>query len=359
MSKKTRHIPAVDDDDWKAFNNIRNKYKETWQDVFKRFHNYMDLTEHFFKLPKKVDNISKVSAVTVQYYLPWWLENMYRNFIKEHVKDLHDISELKDIVGDRKRGVVIGAGPSLWKYDHPKMLAESDFYKEHRGTILSTSHSLKACLDAGVVPDYITIIDCEDVMLEHFDYDIVDEYSSEITGIFALHTHPDVLERWKGKKVFVMTSIPDVTIPNVQAVVSGLFPGFTEFDAGAHVGAFTWNIAQYIGCSEIALIGLDCSFLPDTPIEETPYYKAYRPAYETVQDMTDECYFFHTHSFFGNNCYTDDSHKSFATTTVIMARIGKDQRGIKTINCTGGGFIDEPDAIENMWFEDWLKSFED
>jgi hypothetical protein len=124
MSKKTRHIPSVDEDDWNAFNEIRNKYEETWRDVFKRFHNYMDLTEHFFKLPKKVDNISKVSAVTVQYYLPWWLENMYRNFIKEHVKDLHDISELKDIVGDRTRGVVIGAGPSLWKYDHLKSIAK-------------------------------------------------------------------------------------------------------------------------------------------------------------------------------------------------------------------------------------------
>jgi hypothetical protein len=103
MSKKTRHIPSVDDADWDAFNEIRNEYKETWSDVFKRFHNYQDLTEHFFKLPKEVDNISKVSAVTVQYYLPWWLENMYRNFIKEHVKDLHDIKELANSFEERTR----------------------------------------------------------------------------------------------------------------------------------------------------------------------------------------------------------------------------------------------------------------
>lgn len=359
MSKKTRHIPSVDDADWDAFNEIRNEYKETWSDVFKRFHNYQDLTEHFFKLPKEVDNISKVSAVTVQYYLPWWLENMYRNFIKEHVKDLHDIKELANSVEDRTRGVVIGAGPSLWEYGHLEMLAESDFYKNKRGTILCTSHSLEACLTAGVVPDYMTVIDCEDVMIEHVDHDIIDEHCSEITGIFALHTHPDVLERWNGKKVFIMTSVPDVIIPNVQGVISGLFPGFSEFDAGAHVGAFTWNIAQYMGCKEIALIGLDCSFLPDTPVEETPYYEAYRPSYKTVQEMIDACYHFHTHSFFGNNCYTDDAHRSFAKTTVNMARIGKDQRGVKTINCTGGGFIDEPDVVENMHFTDWLKQFED
>jgi len=359
MSTKTRHIPAIPDDDWNAFNEIRNKYKETWQEVFERFHNYQALTEHFFTLPKEVDNFSRVNAVTVQYYLPWWLENMYRNFIKEHVKDLRDIRELADTVGDRTYGVVIGAGPSLWKYNHPKMLAESDFYKNKRGTILCTSHSLEACLNAGVVPDYMTVIDCEDVMIEHFDHDIVDEYSSEITGIFALHTHPDVLERWHGKKVFVMTGIADVIVPNVQGVISGLFPRFTEFDAGAHVGAFTWNVAQYMGCNQIALIGLDCGFMPDLPIEETPYYNAYRPSHETEQEMIDECYYFHTHSFFGNNSYTDDVHKSFAKTMVAMAKMGKDQRGIKTINCTGGGVIDEPDVIENMHFADWLKSFED
>jgi hypothetical protein len=151
----------------------------------------------------------------------------------------------------------------------------------------------------------------------------------------------------------------NVTIPNVQAVISGLFPGFTEFDAGAHVGAFTWNMAQYMGCNQIALIGLDCSFLPDTPVEKTPYYDAYRPSYDTEQEMMDACYYFHTHSFFGNNSYTDDVHKSFAKMMVIIAKIGEKQRGIKTINCTGGGFIDEPDIIENMHFADWLKQFED
>lgn len=357
-SKKTRHIPAINDEHWNAFNVVRKKYNETWGDTFERFYNYMELTEHFFTLPKEVDRGAKTNAVTVMYYLPMWLENMYINFIKAHVSDIRDIKELRGIAKKGTAALVVGAGPSLWKYDHAKMLAESDFYNDHKGAIFVVSRSLKACLDAGVVPDYVTVVDAEDVMVEHFDYDIVDEHSDEIVGIFSAHTHPDVLERWHGEKIFCLSSIPDVTIPNVQGVISGLFPNLTEFNTGAHVGAFSWNMAVFMGYNPVAMIGLDCGFMPDLPIEETPYYNAYRPSHPTLQDMIDKCYHFHTHSFFKNNCYTDDAHYGFMETCVALAKLAKKQLGVTTFNCTGGGVIDDP-AIENMHFADWLKSFED
>lgn len=359
MHTKRRHIPAIKEDHWKAFNTIRQKHEATWQEVFERFYNYQDLTEHFFKLPKEVDRTAKMNAVTVQYYLPMWLENMYRNFIKEYVKDIRDIKEVESIVAKGTPGLVIASGPSLFKYKHTDLLAKSKFYTEKQGIIIATSHSLIPCLESGVVPDYVTITDAEDVMLEHIDHPIVDEYSSDIMGIFSTHIHPDVLDRWNGDRIFVLTSIPDMTIPNVQGVISGLFPNLTEFNAGAHVGAFSWNIAHFMGCDPIAMIGLDCAFDIATPIEQTPYYSAYRPSYKTEQEMIDECYHFHTHSFFGNNCYTDDIHYGFMEISVALAKLANEHTGVKTINCTGGGFIDEPDIIENMHFADWLKQFED
>jgi len=354
--KKTRHIPAVTADHWDVFNEMRINHNLTWDDVFKQFHNYLAFTEHLFSLPQEVDRHAQVNAATIQYYITLWLKHAYQNFLEEHIKDIPDIKSLQNNV-ENKPALVIGAGPSLEKYNHLDILAESDFYKKKQGTIMCCSHSLIPCLEAGIIPDYMTLTDAEDVMLAHIDADIVDQYSDQITGIFVVYTHPSVLERWKGKKIFMLPCIPDVTIPNVQAVISSLFPNMTEFNACAHVGAFTWNLAVFMGHKSIAMVGLDCGFLPDFPVKDTPYYNVYIKSHSSEKEMVDKCYHFHTHSFFGNNSYSDDIHYGFAEACVQIARIAKEHNGVDTFNCTGGGFIDTPDVIENMHLEDWLSKF--
>lgn len=47
------------------------------------------------------------------------------------------------------KGIVIGAGPSLFKYKHLELLAGSDF----KGHLLITDRILKPCLEAGITPD--------------------------------------------------------------------------------------------------------------------------------------------------------------------------------------------------------------
>ena len=353
--KKRRELPPIRDDVWNNINGIRKEFKITWGDLFERFYNYQDWFAHLLRLPKEPSKGDRLNVTTTHFYMSLWLENVYKNFIKEHIKDLPDVRSIIGIAKDRP-AILIGAGPSLKENNYLELLANSDF--KQKGKIIAVSHILDDCLNAGVIPDYITLVDPEPMMIDHINTDIVDKYASEITGIFPITIHPDVLQRWKGKKLFFLAGIPETTIPNVQAVMSGLFPKITELSGCSNAGTFSFLMGWQMGCNPIAMIGMDMSFMPDTPIEETPYYKAFRPAYKTEKEMIAECYRFHTHSFFQNNCYTDDIYYQFALGITDLAKQTKEANGATLINCTGRGIIDEPDIIENMWFEDFLKKNE-
>lgn len=352
---KPRHLPEIPDEHWDAFNEIRKAHNATWAETFRRFNNYQDWLDHLFNLPEESTDTAKLNAATVTYLLPKWLQNMQQNFLGD-VK-IPDINEIEGIVAAGTPGLVIGAGPSLLDNNHLDILQESTFYQEHKGLIISTAHSLMWCLEAGVVPDYITMIDADEKMIEFIDHDIVDEFSDSIVGIFSMETHPSVLKRWKGKKYSFLSIVPHVTVPNVQTVLAHLFPEMTEIDCMSNCGSFSWNIARFIGCNPIALIGLDFSFKPDFPIKKTPYYHAYLPSYKDEKEMIDKCYKFHTHSFFNNNCYTDFVHNDFCKCAVDVFKLYKEEMSIITQNCTEGGMIDDPE-IESLHFKDWLARWE-
>lgn len=354
--EKRRQLPEISQKAWDGVNELRKKRGITWNEFFNRINNYQDWTEHLLRLPQNPSLGDKLNAVTVAMYMPLWLSNIYNSFLKEPFKEIHDVKEIFG-TAKAKPGIIVSAGPSLYKYKHLELLAQSDFYKNKVGPILTTSHTVKDCLECGIIPDYMILLDPEPVMILHIDHKIIDKYADKITGVFSATTYPDVLKRWKGKKLFFLPSISDRTTPNVQAMFSGIFPMLQEMNALANAGSFSWSIAKFLGCNPIVLIGMDQGFLMDTPVENTPYYPAYKQPSNTREDVIKDCFYHHTHSFFKTDRYTDDIYGNFAKNIIASAKLAKEEEGISTINCTGGGFVDDPSIIENEWFEKWLKKW--
>lgn len=349
--KRRRELPAIGNNFFNGFNKIRKKHNATWEEVFERFYYYQDWVELLFTLPKKPSEIDQVNATTVTHLLPIWLENMYINFIKDNVI-IHNIEELiKSKHG--QPGLIIAAGPSLHDNNNLKLLHDSAFYRDKKGIIISTAHTLKDCLKYDVIPDYMVVLDESEIEADFVD---IGNKAKTITGIFVSTIHPEVLKRWQGEKYFFIGVIPDRTIPNVQKVLTWLLPCFTEFDAGSNCGTACWNIARYIGCNPIALLGLDFAFNINTPVQETPYYAAFRRSYKSDEEMLKKAYRFHTHSFFGTNCYTDSMFDEFMKTAVFLFKQTKKRKNLETINCSPG-IIDDPD-VSNMWFKDFLQKYE-
>jgi len=353
---KPRHLPEISEEHWSAFNEIRKVHNATWAETFERLYNYQDWVGHLFNLPKEPSETDMLNASTVTHLLPQWLENIHLNFIKD--AEIPDIREIENSVEPGTPGLVIGAGPSLRANKHLDILRESVFYKERKGVIISVGNNIKECLDSGIVPDYMVMIDGDPTIpTEFIDHNIVDDNSKNITAIFSMTVHPTAVNRWKGDARFFMPIIPDLTIPNAQAVLSGLFPDVMEADGMANCGSFGWNVARHVGCNPIALIGLDFSFKPETPIKDTWYYEHLRAFCPSDKECIDTMYRFHTHSFFGTNCFTDIVYGSFGVGSVAIFKAYKERDGIITQNCTEGGIIDD-EEIENMWFRDWLAKWE-
>jgi len=350
--KRRRELPEIKNEFFDSFNKIRQIHDATWNETFERFHNYQDWVEHLFDMPKKATETDKINAITVTHLLPVWLEHTYQNFIKNNV-NIHGLEELFS-ANRGASAVVIAAGPSLHDNNNLELLCDSSFYKDKKGIIVTTGHTLKDCINAGVVPNYMVLVDSDEIEADWID--IGEKYMKDIKAILAPSIHPKVLERWKGEKYFYMSHIPGRTIPNVQAVLEGLFPMFTVFDGGSNVGCISWNIARYIGCNQIALLGLDFSFKADTPLHETPYYGAFRRSYKSDEEMFKKAYRMHTHSFFKTNCFTDSMFDNFMKTSVFLFKEAKKLEGLETINCSPG-IIDDKE-VENMWFKDWLAKWE-
>jgi hypothetical protein len=355
-TKRDRHLPGIADEHWDVLNGIRKAHKETWAETFERLSNYQDWVGHLFNLPRETSEIAIINASTVMQLLPQWLENVHLNFIKD--AEIPDIREIENSVEQGTPGLVIGAGPSLRANNHLDMLRDSAFYKEHKGVIISVANNIKECLDSGIVPDYMVLIDGDPIITPEFiDHNVVDDHCKDITAIFSVTVPPAAAKRWKGDVHYFMPVIPDMTIPNAQAVISGLFPNVTEMDAMANCGSFAWNVARYVGCNPIALIGLDFAFKPETPIKDTWYWEQLRASCSSDKETIETMYRFQTHSFFGTNCFTDIVYGSFGVGSMETFKAYKKRDGIITQNCTEGGIIDDPD-IENMWFRDWLAKWE-
>ena len=98
-----------------------------------------------------------------------------------------------DIVKERS-AIIVGAGPSVKKHDHLKLLAESDY----NGSIICTDRMLLPTLKAGITPDrfakfYVITIDGAEILKKFYDDELLKKYVNKINGIFSTIVHPSTV----------------------------------------------------------------------------------------------------------------------------------------------------------------------
>lgn len=333
--RRTRADPFV------PLNPLRKKYGLSLKKFVRQLALYPDIVEQALKLPSEITANMLVDTTTLHSLIPLWLDNVRENFAT--IKDGLDIM---DIPKSDDGALVIGAGPSLYRNHHLDMLTGIGF----DGPIFATDRVLVDCLEAGVIPDYVLVLDGSEKILKYIDHNIVDEH--QLSAIMCTTTHPSVVERWGGEIYWFTNSISEDIAPNVAFFLQHLLKK-TELSTAGHVSSVGWSVAHTMGCREIALIGVDLSYPMDVPMDETPYYDRYARAFDGDVDKIQQCYTSYRHEYFGTNCYYDEVFKSYIASSLAHFESAV-ATGCRVINCTGGGAVDGP-GVDCMLFSDYLE----
>jgi hypothetical protein len=330
------------EDDCGILHLLLEEHNLTWREFIHQLATYPDIVEQALQLPPEINNSMVVDATTLHIFMPLWMSNIHDNFA-----DIKNGLDVRDIPKTKLPALIIGGGPSLYRNNHLQLLADQGF----DGVIFATDRVLKDCLDAGVVPDYVCVLDGQEGVLSFIDHQIVDDYAEQIDAIMCAMAHPAVVKRWGGKLYWYLNSISDTVAPNVSYLLHHLLKK-TEIATAGHVSSLGWSIAHTIGCREIALIGVDLSYPIDTPIEETAYYDNYAKAFGGDVEKIRECYTTYHHQCFGTDCYYDITFKSYIDCSMAHFATAL-AAGTTIINCTEGGVIEGGD-VKCMRFADFL-----
>ena len=357
IAGKKRHLPVIPDEDWNEFNNLRKRYKRSWQEVFINFKLYQPAIEQVLALPPEISKTMATGVHTATNLMPMWTKN-----IRENIPHIMKSLDVKAVCKAHHNtpAIMIGAGPSLYdnasKTDHLEVLAESDF----NGVIIATDRILIDCYEHGIHPDYVVIVDGSEAIYKLIDHDIVRENINRTTAILANHTHPHIVNEWAEhgcKLVFYTPGISNEVLPNASSII-GLITDNTELNSGGNAGSFAINIAEYMKCSPVAMIGMDLSYKIGTPISETQYYANYKEktGYTDSELWENELFKTFHHPFFDTDCIADLMYMTFAEPLRDFWIPEFGRRGTRIINCTEGGAI-YGDNIECGWFKDFLEEF--
>jgi hypothetical protein len=283
-----------------------------------------------------------VDVTTLHALMPMWMTNIHENF--HSIKTGLDVTSIPKT--DRA-AIIIGAGPSLYRNNHLQMLSDAGF----DGIIFAADRAVKDCIEVGVIPDYVCILDGSEKILPYIDHQIIDDHAGEMSAIMCVTTHPKVVNRWRGEKYWFTNSISQDFAPNVAFILHHLLKK-TELVTAGHASSLGWSVAHTMGCKEVVLIGVDLSYPADMPINETAHYDSYARAGPTPDEIR-KMYKNYHHDFFNTDCYSDPIFESYAECSMTQFASAS-ATGCKIINCTGGGAL-SGDGLECMQVADYLR----
>ncbi|MGI7750557.1 6-hydroxymethylpterin diphosphokinase MptE-like protein [Campylobacter jejuni] len=152
------------------------------------------------------------------------------------------------ILSERKNkfdnAIVVSAGPSL-----AKQLSLLKAYQD-KAVVFCADGALSMLEKEGVVPDYVTNLDCRDLAMKFFQ-----NKGKLKQSIIALEcaTHPNVVRSLKAENCMIV-------LRNKALYQRFNLNDFGYIDTGTHVSHFSYTLALALGFKNIIMIGQDLAF---------------------------------------------------------------------------------------------------
>lgn len=262
--------------------------------------------------------------------------------------------------------IVISAGPSL----HRRPVASSILASTYKGVIVAADGALGYCLRNGLVPHFVVTVDPHPTRIvrwfgdpalerrEHDDYfrrqdldpalnrdemarnqeliEIVNRHGPKIKAIISTSAPSAVTKRCleAGMELYWWNPIyDDYYEPNSYTRRVHELTKVPCMATGGNVGTSAWVFAHSaLRCRTTALVGMDLGYPPETPVENTQYYKELAELFgERAREALIKVY----NPYLKQTWYTDPAYYWYRQNLLAMVR----QAHCQTFNCTEGGIL--------------------
>ncbi|EDO7491036.1 DUF115 domain-containing protein [Campylobacter jejuni] len=172
---------------------------------------------------------------------------VYGQFL-QNIPSMLESIPFQRILSERKNkfdnAIVVSAGPSLAK-QLPLLKAYQD-----KAVIFCADGALSMLEKEGIVPDYVTNLDCRDLAMKFFQ-----NKENLKQSIIALEcaTHPNVVCSLKAENCMIV-------LRNKALYQRFNLNDFGYIDTGTHVSHFSYTLALALGFKNIIMIGQDLAF---------------------------------------------------------------------------------------------------
>ncbi|WP_426723541.1 6-hydroxymethylpterin diphosphokinase MptE-like protein [Campylobacter coli] len=168
----------------------------------------------------------------------------YGQFL-QNIPSMLESIPFQRILNERKNkfenAIVVSAGPSL-----AKQLSLLKAYQD-KAVIFCADGALSMLEKEGIIPDYITNLDCRDLAMKFFQ----NKENKTSLNILSCATHPSLVHFLDNKSV---------VLRNKLLYQRFNLNDFGYIDTGTHVSHFSYTLALALGFKNIIMIGQDLAF---------------------------------------------------------------------------------------------------
>lgn len=184
----------------------------------------------------------EINSSTLEKFSKLWLRNTCRNL--HYLAEKDGVNIFKDSCPQNLPFVILAAGPTL-----QEVLPHLEQIKK-RAVIIAVDTALRACLRAGVEPDFVVLADPQYYAWRH----IAGLSSPSSILITESAAYPAVF-RFNCKKIIMCASL----FPLGQYIEKQI-GNKGELVAGGSVSTTAWDFARFAGAKEIFFAGLDLGY---------------------------------------------------------------------------------------------------
>lgn len=278
------------------------------------------------------------------------------------------IEELEGFSPERPSAIVLCAGPSLHRNETAQRIRRARY--QERGVLVATDGALGYCLRHELIPDFVVSVDPHPTRIVRWfgDAQLDQRPPDDYFGRQDLDPHlardergsnRELLERvdryGPGIRAILSTSVsPSVTrrVREARMPIYWWNPIYDDYDepesvtrrifeltrvpcmvTGGNSGTAAWVFAgSILKKSAVALVGMDLSYPPGTPLTSTQYYTELR---ELFGDQWTEAFLQVWNPYLQQTWMTDPTYEWYRDSFLTLAQ----QSPVTTYNCTEGGIL--------------------